>query len=199
MIGLYGITIFSVLSAYIYRLINATFLYFTFFTFLEYFFFTSILWLNIFNKRLRLIIVMFSILFIGFQVVSYFITLNSKTQSNEYLDSFSIGIETILIFIYISFFFYESFKNLTDEHIYTKPCFWVTIGMLVYLGGTFFFNILLNHMDQSQVAKYWYLTYIADTIKNVFFCVAMIIYARFPYKEKSLHQSSVPFLDLDMN
>lgn len=200
MIGLYGIIIFSVLFAYIYHFINATFLYFTVFTFFEYFFFTAILWLNISNKTLRLVILIFSVLFVSFQVISYVITLDSQVyNSNAYLDSLPIGVETILIFIYISFFFYESFKITTEEHIYARPCFWITIGMLIYLGGTFFFNILLNHIDQSQVDKYWFLTYIADIIKNLFFCVALIIYVRIPYKEKSLQNSSVPFLDLDMN
>ncbi len=199
MIGLYGIAIFSVLSAYIYNFTKVTFLYFTVFTFLEYFFFTAILWLSISNKRFKTIMLLFSVLFVSFQAISYFLTLNSKIRSDAYLDSIPVGIETILIFIYISFFFYESLKSSTDQHIYTNPFFWITIGMLIYLGSTFFFNILLNYIDPSEVDKYWFLTYIADIIKNLFFCVALIIYILNPHREKSLQGSSVPYLDLDMN
>jgi hypothetical protein len=55
-------------------------------------------------------------------------------------------------------------------------------------------NILVNEIDDSQYAKYWYLTYIAEIIKNIFFVVAFYIYAKQP--RKSTGPPTVPYLDL---
>jgi len=71
--------------------------------------------------------------------------------------------------------------------------------MMIYLGGTFFFNLLANYISPSDIDKYWFLTHIADIIKNIFFCVALIVYSRSNLHEKLFHHSSVPYLDLDMN
>ena len=130
------------------------------------------------------------------QVVAYLMI----TDAHFYgIDSIPIGIESILIFIYIILFFYQNFRNNYDQFIYDHHCFWLSIGIMIYLGGTFFFNILANYMQPKEVLPYWYLTHIADIIKNLFFCVAIIVYSRGQLKEKLFHHSSVPYLDLDMN
>lgn len=194
-LGIYGILFFVLLylinpdHSFIPKSYNQ--IYLTFYTFCEYCFFTYLLFQSITLKKLKIIILLFTVLFIGFLIYD-----NSMSQ-RRHLDSIPVGIETILIFIYISFFFYQNFKDTTEEYIYTQPCFWVSIGILVYLGGTFFFNILVNYLDKTQ-RDYWFLTYIADLIKNLLFCVSIIVYARTPHKEKSSHKS-VPYLDLDMN
>ncbi len=193
-VGIYGILFFVLLYAMDNEYIPKPYqpLYQTFYTFCEYSFFTYLLFQSITLKKFKIIIVLFTILFIVFLIYDY------STRQKSQLDSIPVGIETILIFIYISFFFYQNFKNTKEEYIYTQPSFWISIGMLIYLGGTFFFNILVNYLDQTQIEKYWFLTFIADTIKNLLFCISIIVYVRTPHKEKSLHKS-VPYLDLDMN
>jgi len=192
LIGIYGLTFFALLSLAFYHVVSTSYLYISIYTFLEYCFFTAILWNNISLKRLRLAIVVCSIFFIGCQI---FIYLNFHGG----MDSIPIGIETILIFVYIIFFFYQNFRNNFDQFIYDHYGFWLSIGMMIYLGGTFFFNLLANYLDPRDMDKYWYLTFIADIIKNIFFCVAIIIYSRGHLQKKIFHHSSVPYLDLDMN
>ena len=191
--GIYGILFFILLYLFDHSFIPKSYtqIYQTFYTFWEYSFFTYLLFQSITLKKLKIIILLFTVLFIGFLIYNY-----SSSQRSK-LDSIPVGIETILIFIYISFFFYQNFKHTNEEYIYTQPCFWLSIGMLIYLGGTFFFNILINYLDKTH-RDYWFLTYIADLIKNLLFCVSIIVYVRTPHKEKSLHKS-VPYLDLDMN
>ena len=192
LIGLYGLTFFALLSLAFYDVLANTYLYISIYTFLEYCFFTAILWNNISLKRLRLAIVLCTVFFIAFQIFTY---LNSRVG----MDSIPIGIETILIFVYIIFFFYQNFRNNYDRFIYDHHGFWLSIGMMIYLGGTFFFNLLANYLDPHDMDQYWFLTHIADIIKNIFFCVALIVYSRNHLQEKLFHHSSVPYLDLDMN
>jgi hypothetical protein len=185
-LGFYGLLFFCFLKFYEF-LPNRKFIQ-LFYTFLEYFFFALIFWLNIKNKKFRVFISIFTFSFLVFLVFYYF---NSKLAR---LDSIPIGIETILTLVYISFFFYESFKTSVDSYIYNHHCFWVSIGILLYLGGSFFFYILINDLPANEVKTFGNLTFIAEIIKNILFSIAVIIY----YKSLRLDASkkSIPYLDM---
>lgn len=130
-----------------------------------------------------------SVLFFLFQLF-YVLTTDVKR-----LDTVPIGIETILIFIFIFIFFYEFSKNPHNLYIYNHYCFWIGVGILIYLGGSFFFFILIDHLNKDQVATFGDLTYIAEIIKNILFCIALFVFAR-NLKEKTNKTSSVPYLDM---
>src|SRR5262249_20433530 len=78
-------------------------LHWTLYTFVEYCTFSSILWLSISNKKFKNLILVVSVGFVSFQVI-YLLSVNLA-----YLDSTSVGIETILVFIYSFYFLYQEF------------------------------------------------------------------------------------------
>ena len=90
----------------------------------------------------------------------------------------------------------EFSKNSTDSYIYNHYCFWFSVGILIYLGGSFFFYILIDHLDKKQVKAFGNLTYFAEIIKNILFALAIFIYAKFSFKFKDQKTSSVPYLDM---
>jgi hypothetical protein len=175
----------------IYKFLPST-LYFFLYTSFEYFSFTYLILLGITNKRIKQIILFFSICFAIFQIATYL--LNSEYKR---LDSISVGIETILIFIYIFLFFYDHSKNNKAGFIYNHPTFWLCVGILLYLGGSFFFNILANYMSSAELQNYWEYASVAELLKNLFFVVAMLI-APHQHKLTLIHQSQVPYLDIDI-
>jgi hypothetical protein len=186
-IASYGLIFFCLLFFYNDIPKNYTKLYFTVYTFIEYIFFTYLIWLNTKSSTISKLIIVLSLLFTIFQLY-YFFTSNLKV-----LDAVPIGIETILIFIYIFTFFYSSFIKNTSQYIFQNYCFWVSFGILIYLGGSFFFNILANNV--TNIEKYWYLTYIAETIKNIFFTVSIFILSNKLYSINK-NESTQPNLDM---
>jgi hypothetical protein len=191
-IALYGTLCFFLLVSYYYLpnfLIDP---YLFFYTFLEYTFFTLLICSNIKNKVVKKIILSLSILFFAFQIRSII-----RVEIDR-LDTFSIGIETILLFIYIIYTFYEYFKNSKSTYIYNNHFFWVSLGILIYLGGTFFFNILANHLSRDQLVQYLKLTYILEMIKTLLFGVSIVMYS-YHQKENVVQNPNLPYLDLDMN
>ena len=135
----YSIAFFLLL--YYYKTLTKWFgqdFYSTAYTFLEYLLFTSFIFLNISNKRIRKVIIILSLGFIIFQSV-YLFNIHIKG-----LDTLAIGIETILLFSYVICFFHEQFKKPTSLSIYNHYCFWISVGILLYLGGSFFFYILIH-------------------------------------------------------
>ena len=164
-------------------------LYSTIYTFLEYFLFTSFIFLNISNKVLRRVIIILSIGFIVFQSIY----LLSNTINS--LDTLPIGIETILLFLYVICFFYEQFRKSTNISIYNHYCFWISVGILVYLGGSFFFYILANHLTKAEADQYWKLTYIGEIIKNIFLSYSVFLFAK-QKGENGFKNKILPNLDM---
>lgn len=140
------------------------------FTFLEYIVFTYVLWLNIKNKTFRTIILWLSILFIIFTSI-YNVNTNFRN-----IDSIPIGIETILIFIYSFYYLYEQMNDTTTLFIYSKYQFWVVIGFLIYLAGSFFIFIFSSKWTKYDFfAKYWYITNGFYAFMNLMFIVAFYL------------------------
>ncbi len=160
------------------------------YTFLEYFFFVFIFWSNIENKKAKKTIFLLSVVFFLFQCIY---TLKTKLVR---LDSIPIGIETILILSYIFYFFYESAKKTTTSYIYNHYCFWLSVGILIYLGGSFFFYILINYLNQSQINTFGNLIYLTEIFKNILFSVAIFVYARYPLEKIKKRVAAVPYLDM---
>lgn len=100
------------------------------------------------------------------------------------------------MFVYIFIFFYQYFKN-SNVPIFTNYSFWVVTGILIYLGSTFFFNILADEIAPEQIESIWDLTFFGDIIKNILIAVAIIIYVKYPPRETpNQKSSSVPYLDM---
>ena len=163
-------------------------LYYGGYTLIEYLSFALIFWLIINNTTFKKVIVALSILFILFQVAYY------STVKFRRLDSVPVGIETIIIFIYIIYYLFEQFKSTKAQSLYENYLFWVCIAVMFYLAGSFFFYILANHLDKSQISEYWYLSFNADIIKNTLFAIAILVYARKNHEIKK--STSIPYLDM---
>jgi len=166
------------------------------FTPFEYLVFTTIFFLSASKKRRKLLIGL-SAAFITF-LISLFIIKPARIDSHLILDTIPVGIETILIFIYIFSFLYEQSKIDDSESIFNNYLFWISIGLLIYLGGSFFFNILVTEMSLAEFDNYYHYTYIAELVKNILFLVALFKISAVKKKEL-IPQIQMPYLDIDMN
>lgn len=163
--------------------------YYFLYTLLEYISFALIFYYKAKSKNFKRLIILFTVSFIVFQVIYYSVIKFRR------LDTVPIGVETILIFIFIIFYLYEEFKNPKSTTLYLNYTFWISTGVMFYLAGAFFFNILANHLDRAMIQEYWYLSYNADIIRNILFAVSIYVYAKHELiaRKSSNH---VPYLDM---
>lgn len=193
LLALYGVLFFALLFLYENFEANIPNNYFQgVYTILEYSFFSYLFWINIHSKPFKKLIIIVSLLFFLYQF--FYIT----SVKFERLDSISIGIETILVFIYIFYFFYEFSKNTKEFFIYNHYGFWLAVGIMIYLGGSFFFYILINYLDENEVDKFANLTYVADIIKNLLFAFSVYIYKKHPLNKTRNHSKKIPNLDMNL-
>lgn len=169
-----------------------TTIYQPFYTTVEYLFFTTLFYFNLETKKYKLLIKILSTLFILFQIC-YILFLEKKR-----LDSIPIGIESIIIFIYIILFFIESINSTNGVFIYYNHFFWIAVGLLFYLGGSFFLNILGSTLTAAEFKKFWFYNYIADSIKTLFFALAYLIIAFQKRDGEEKKVKNIPFLDMDI-
>lgn len=164
-------------------------IYLTVYTTFEYLFFFFFIYQVVLEPRFKRLMIFFSALFVAFECWFYFET-NSKD-----IDSVPIGIETILILFFIVYCFYEQFRYNFSRFIYTNYWFWTIVGILCYLSCSFFFNILASSFEYDALQPYWYITFIFEIIKNLFFTFGVYLLS----KEKidsTLRKTEVPNLDM---
>ncbi|MBA2498774.1 MAG: hypothetical protein H0V30_03520 [Chitinophagaceae bacterium] len=113
------------------------------------------------------------------------------------IDTIPIGIETIIILTFSFYFLYERMNEPTTDLIYNDYRFWIVLGMIIYLAGSFFIYIFSDQVDRNLFNKYLSLTYIFYALKNILFTLGILIYVRSePIKQRN-KKETLPFLDIN--
>ena len=69
---------------------------------------------------------------------------------------------------------------------------------MIYLGGSFFFYILLNNLSTSEEKTFGNVTYIAEIIKNILFAFSIYLFKKHPVKNIQDQAKKIPNLDMNM-
>ncbi len=161
----------DVLSFYLQIIGNKIFIYLLYcFTIVEYSFFCYFIYL-IFSISLIKKIIPFAWLgFLVFALIDY--TFLNKAEG---FDSFTSGIESIIILLLcVSYLFYQ-IKGSNSLLIYSTFNFWVVIAFLIYFSGTFFLYLFTAKlaMNPSFQKLYFIINISFNIIKNILLCIAM--------------------------
>jgi hypothetical protein len=146
-------------------------LFYGFVTFFEFVLFSYFIYLNLTKKRNKRLIIIFSLLFLAFLVVYTF------TFPLVRIDSIPIGFETIFVLLFSFFYLFEQMNNPKVLFIYNQYQFWVIVGFMLYLSGSFFIYLFTNQLPQDEVVKYWFIIDIFLVVKNLFFSIAILVFA----------------------
>ena len=189
-IAAYGLTFFLLLFTFDFIPVHLNKLYNTTYTFFEYTFFAFLFYINFSSPKKKRLVIFFSCIFYCIQIIHYFFIVSTR------LDSIPIGVESILILLYIILFFLESLVKPEAGFIYNHHFFWISTGLLIFLSGTFFINILAESLPRKDLDKYWFINYLIDTIKTIFFATSLFIYSKKIKQTTTLNQTKVPYLDM---
>ena len=166
--------------------------FYTGLTLFEFLSFSYFLRININSKKARRIIVFASA---GFTIFLLLYTAFAKIQK---IDSLPIGVETILILTFSSYFMYERMQDATNLFIYNDYRFWMVLAFMLYLSGSFFIYIFADGIPRPELDQYWIFTDIFYTVKNILFSIGILIYISQQPKNPKHHvnQSSKHFTDI---
>lgn len=100
------------------------------------------------------------------------------------IDSIPIGVEAILILIFSFYYLYEKMQDTATLFIFTQYSFWIVLGMMLYLSGSFFIYIYASQLPEAQIGRYWIFTNIFGILKNIFFMLGIFLSAKHTLKKK---------------
>ncbi len=163
----------------------------SFTTLSEYFLFIIFIYINLKNLKLKKAIVVISILYLLFSIF-YAVTVKIKT-----IDTIPIGIETIIILSFSFYFLYERMNEPTTDLIYNDYRFWIVLGMIIYLAGSFFIYIFSDQVDRQLFNKYLSLTYIFYALKNILFALGIWIHVKREPQRVKHQKDTLPYLDIN--
>ena len=166
--------------------------YFLIYTSLEYLSFALIAAIFISNRKFSILVIVLSSLFIVFTIIYY------TTARFKRIDSIPIGVESILLFVYVFIYFYSLIQKFDYQlNLYERASFWFIVGIFIYLGTTFFFNILGNAMDKELIDSYFHYTYLGDIVKNIFFSIGILLIPKTPeFRNDKKNGKDIPYLDM---
>lgn len=159
-----------------------------FFTISEYLLLASVFFLLIKSKKFHKVIITLSFIFLV--VVGW----SFNRKHNQMIDAVPIGVETIFILIYSFYYLYEQMNIVDDSFIYNRYHFWMVIGIMLYLGGSFFIYIFTNQAQGHVLDDFWFLTYVFYILKNIFFAIGISYYSR-KARHQTAHHQYRPYLN----
>ena len=159
------------LGYYLQRVQNSYFAFLLYsFTIIEFSFFCYFIYLILPKNFVKRLTPFLWISFIIFTVIYYFF----YNKGREF-DSFSIGVEAIIVISLCAYYLFSQVKGSNDLLIYSTFNFWVVITFLLYFSGTFFLYLFTDKMLMSpEFQKLYFIINISFNIfKNILLCVAM--------------------------
>ncbi len=142
------------------------------FTVIEYTFFCYFIYLIIPNGRMRKAVLFFCFGFLLFAFIDYFFI-----SAGLQFDSIAIGIESIIVLMLCSAYFFSQIKNSNNLLIYSTFNFWVVVAFFIYFSGTFFLYLMTDKLRVSvSFQKMYFVINISfNILKNILLCVAMMM------------------------
>jgi hypothetical protein len=140
------------------------------FTFLEYVTFGYFLYMHIRRPQVKkIVLVSIGVFFVTLIFYYAVVPISNRT------DSIPIGIETILILIFLFYYLFEQMSDTTNLFIYNKYQFWIAIGIMIYLAGSFFIFIFTSGVEKKLIQQFWFLTNAFYSIMNVMIIIAFML------------------------
>jgi hypothetical protein len=144
------------------------------FTIVEYLVFATYLWSILKNKTFKYILI----------AASAFFTIYCLTYliQNTFIkfDSIQTSIEAIVIITFCIIYLFEEMNQPQVTFIYSSYHFWIVIGILIYLAGTFFFFVYASNLSNAELDSFSIINHISNILKNILFSIAFVIYAKVP-------------------
>jgi hypothetical protein len=140
------------------------------FTVIEYSLFSLYFYSLTDSRNFRRFVRFISVPFYAFALLNFFFLGRSKQ-----FDSMPASFEAFLIIIYSIYYFYEQLNKPQVAFIYSTFHFWISIGIFIYIAGTFFLFVQYSILSDNERNNFWIINLISNILKNILFSISFII------------------------
>lgn len=156
----------------------------------EYLAFSGIIYFSFNTSLFRKIVVFAGIAFLLFFII--YLTGFVITELDPVINS----VKSIILIILSLLVFYERFQKETEQFIYADYRFWGLIGLIIYISGSFLFNLAYSEYfvevkDLEIIIPSLFL------VKSIFLAISLILLIKQTKKSPGRKEKDIPFLDLE--
>ena len=150
---------------------------------LMFFFYTRLKWVKT---------IILTVIFL----VVFTLLLNHVHFKIAYISSFQVIFTSLILIVYILFFFYSKMRIVSEVPLYQTMSFWIFVAFFLYYTGNFFFFLILGTKPSTEIQTILITVYSGVTIlKNILLCVSFKFDE--PKKINNLNLSIPTELNLD--
>ncbi len=151
--------------------IDSTFLM-SIFTIVEFTFLFYYLYHILANKKIKAFLLVSTFIFF---VVAFINIYKNFVQNSLSLDTIPIAVSSIILIIGSIAYFFEQIQTPEVSFIYSKPSFWVVVGIMIYFSGTFFLFLQYENLSDTDKKTFWIINMFCLILKNIFFSISFIL------------------------
>jgi hypothetical protein len=130
-----------------------------------------------------------------------YLVFSSSFNSNQIFNSTTTLIQFLFLILFSLFYLFDYLDNLELIPLTRNPYFFISISLLFYFAGNFFYILLVNNSKdaEQQVQLYLIVSYsIVSIIKNILLSIS-IIKLKNNSKVKNAFTDSLPNLDFQID
>lgn len=142
------------------------------YTIIEYILLTSYLYILIKKSILKKILIFLSIVFLIISVGSL-IFINQIVPGE--IDAIPLAVSSLILIFGSLVYFFETIQTPEVSFIYSKPSFWVVVGIMIYFSGTFFLFLQYENLSDNDKRTFWIINMFCLILKNIFFSISFIL------------------------
>ncbi|MCG7752531.1 hypothetical protein [Flavihumibacter cheonanensis] len=151
--------------------IDSNFLLYVF-TIIEFLLLFIYLFLFLKESRIKKFLLITAVIFFVIAAYNFF---ENNFKSFKSVDTILIAVSSIILIIESIVYLFESIQNPDIDFIYSKPSFWVVVGIMIYFSGTFFLFLQYENLSDSDKKSFWIINMICFILKNIFFSISFIL------------------------
>lgn len=138
-----------------------------FFSFFDFVFVSSILYLLFANRITKTVLAVTSVVFLVGIVLLHFL---GNEESNSAVDP----IELVLILPFCIIYLFEQLNRPDQLNLYSSSGFWIILGFFIFISGTLFLHIY-RIFDADEAKRWWPINNVCNIIYNSLLALAFYI------------------------
>ena len=142
------------------------------FTIVEFLLLFIYLFLFLQETRVKKFLLISAVIFLLIASYNFF---ENNFKSFKSVDTIFIAVSSIILIVGSIVYLFESIQKPDIDFIYSKPSFWVVVGIMIYFSGTFFLFLQYENLSESDKKSFWIINMICFILKNIFFSISFIL------------------------
>jgi hypothetical protein len=144
------------------------------YTIIESLFLSYYLYISFKNNFFKKSLLVLSIVFVVIALFNLY-TIVFQSSTSQLIDTIPVSTSALILMIFSILYLFEEIQTPKIGFVYSKPNFWIVVGIMIYFSGTFFLFLQYSALSNSDKDNFWIINIICIILKNIFFSISFML------------------------